>query len=60
MQKLYVWAVFFAMIRGIMVYYDESKRKGSDAEGGICFSCAIRERAACAAGGKARQRGLVI
>ena len=39
--------------------YNEHKRKTSDAEGGICFSCAIRERAACAAGGKARQRGLV-
>jgi len=24
------------------------------------FSCAIRERAACIAGGKARQRGLVM
>ena len=47
MQKLYVWAVFFAMIRGIMVYYDVSKRKGSDAEGGIYFSCSIIERTAC-------------
>ena len=40
--------------------YNEHTRKTSDAEGGICFSCAIRERAACVAGGKARQRGLVI
>ena len=47
MQKLYVWAVFFAMIRGIMVYYDESKRKGSDVEDGIYFSCAINEGSAC-------------
>ena len=38
----------------------EHTRKTSDAEGGICFSCAIRERAACVAGDKARQRGLVI
>ena len=39
--------------------YNEHKRKTSDAEGGICFSCAISERAACAAGDKARKRGLV-
>ena len=39
--------------------YNEHERKTSDAEGGICFSCAIRERAACVAGDKARQRGLV-
>ena len=40
--------------------YNEHERKTSDAEGGICFSRAIRERAACEAGGRARQRGLVI
>ena len=39
--------------------YNEHERKTSDAEGGICFSRAISERAACVAGGKARQRGLV-
>jgi len=39
--------------------YNEHERKTSDAEGGICFSRAISEGAACAAGGKARQRGLV-
>ena len=39
--------------------YNEHERKTSDAEGGICFSCAISERAACAAGDKARKRGLV-
>jgi hypothetical protein len=37
---------------------EEHERKTSDAEGGICFSRAISERAACGAGGKARQRGL--
>ena len=40
--------------------YNEHERKTSDAESGICFSRAIRERAACEAGGRARQRGLVI
>ena len=39
--------------------YNEHKRKTSDAEGGICFSRAISERAAGVAGDKARQRGLV-
>ena len=39
--------------------YNEHERKTSDAEGGICFSRAISERAACAAGDKARKRGLV-
>ena len=33
----------------------EHERKTSDAESGICFSRAIRERAACEAGGRARQ-----
>ena len=37
---------------------EEHERKTSDAEGGICFSRAISERAACEAGGEARQRGL--
>ena len=37
----------------------EHERKTSDAEGGICFSRAISEGAACAAGGKARKRGLM-
>ena len=39
--------------------YNEHERKTSDAEGGICFSSAISERAAGVAGDKARQRGLV-
>ena len=43
-----------------IVLYNEHERKTSDAESGICFSRAIRERAACEAGGRARQRGLVI
>ena len=43
-----------------IVIYNEHERKTSDAESGICFSRAIRERAACEAGGRARQRGLVI
>ena len=43
-----------------IVVYNEHERKTSDAESGICFSRAIRERAACEAGDRARQRGLVI
>ena len=43
-----------------VLWWNERTRKTSDAEGDICFSCAIRERAACIAGGKARQRGLVM
>ena len=43
-----------------IVLYNEHERKTSDAESGICFSRAIRERAACEAGGRARQRVLVI
>ena len=38
---------------------EEHERKTSDAEDGICFSRAISERAACEAGGEARQRELV-
>ena len=38
---------------------EEHERKTSDAEGGICFSRAISEGAACEAGGEARKRELV-
>ena len=48
--------------RGLVIEGEkrEHERKTSDAESGICFSRAIRERAACEAGDRARQRGLVI
>ena len=52
----------FGILMVIAMEIRFSKRLGacqpSSAEGGICFSRAISERAACEAGGEARQRGL--
>ena len=48
-------SVIVVQTRKNVVYYNKRNRKTSDAEGGICLSCAVNEQAVCEADKRAPQ-----